>query len=295
MRLSVRQISGLGNQLFQYAAARFFAELYRAEAEILIEPQENAFSYGHARPFLLSKFAIALPTRPFRSSDRFLVNENPRLKSVFNPLRAALGVQIVREQAQEQYRFIPQLPLAAGARIAYLSGYWQAGGYVAETLRSELRLRDAVSGKTSQVQQEIAAKPIPVSVHVRRGDYTLDAEGNRALPLDFYHRAMAILQQRLGAVHFFVFSDDMAFARENLPRALPITFVDHNDSFTAHEDLHLMAACRHHILANSSFSWWGAWLNPRQDKIVVAPRNWLRERDSYFPDLMLPGWILLDW
>jgi hypothetical protein len=71
-------------------------------------------------------------------------------------------------------------------------------------------------------------------------------------------------------------------------------FVGHNDDFSAHEDLRLMSACHHHIIANSTFSWWGAWLDPRQDKMVIAPRQWYVTPDSYYPDLLPPTWLLID-
>ncbi len=129
---------------------------------------------------------------------------------------------------------------------------------------------------------------------MRRGDYTLAIEGNRTLPLDFYIRAIAHMRERLRNPVFFIFSDDIAFARANLPADLPAFFVDHNDDQTSHEDLRLMSACHHHIIANSSFSWWGAWLNPRPDKIVLAPRYWMLTPDSYFPELLPPTWIIVD-
>ncbi len=134
----------------------------------------------------------------------------------------------------------------------------------------------------------------PVSLHVRRGDYTLAAEGNIALPLDYYTRSISICRERLADPTFFVFSDDIAFARKNLPHDIRAVFIDHNDDASSHEDLRLMSSCRHHIIANSTFSWWGAWLNPRLDKLVVAPKHWYLTQDSYYPELLPPGWILCD-
>jgi Glycosyl transferase family 11 len=80
----------------------------------------------------------------------------------------------------------------------------------------------------------------------------------------------------------------------SLPRDIDAEFVNHNNSFSAHEDLRLMSSCQNHIIANSSFSWWGAWLNPSPRKIVYAPKYWLLRRDSYFSELLPPSWILDD-
>jgi hypothetical protein len=86
----------------------------------------------------------------------------------------------------------------------------------------------------------------------------------------------------------------MPFVKENLPRDMSMVFVEHNDSFAAHEDLRLMSSCHHHIIANSTFSWWGAWLSPRSDKMVIAPRHWYLGMDDYYPSLFPPNWVLAD-
>jgi hypothetical protein len=112
--------------------------------------------------------------------------------------------------------------------------------------------------------------------------------------MEYYERAIAHMSERLDDPRYFVFSDDVEFARENLPRSGGLEFVAHNDDFSAHEDLRLMSSCHHHILANSTFSWWGAWLNGHPEKIVVAPRQWYEGSDNYYPNLFAPEWTLLD-
>lgn len=300
MRIIVRQISGLGNQLFQYAAARYYSQRHKASAEIVIDPPENATSHGYPRPFLLPHFATAIPFRHYTRRDRLLLNERPALAPAFDPLRRALGVQLLAEPIPQRYTFLEALPLAPGVRTVYLSGYWQSYQLVeavAPTLRTELQLRHPPTGQNLQTLETIRAAPCPVSLHMRRGDFTLAAEGNIALPLDFYTESIAHIEERLASPTFFVFSDDIPFARANLPPHIHAVFVEGNDAFTAHEDLRLMSACRHHIIANSSFSWWGAklgaWLNPSLEKIVLAPRLWLNRPGSYFPGLLPPGWTLL--
>ncbi len=296
MHIVVRQISGLGNQLFQYAAARYYAQRHAATVHIAIDPPENAHSHGYPRAFLLPHFATAIPLRPYTLRDRLLLNQRPTLAPIFTPLRRTLGVQLFTEPIPQRYTFLESLPLAPATRTLYLSGYWQSWQLVAAValqLRSELQLRHPPTGQNLATFEAIQAAQTPVSLHIRRGDYTLAAEGNIALPLAYYTEAIAHIQQRLPTPRFFVFSDDIPFARANLPPHLHATFVDGNDSSTAHEDLRLMSACRHHIIANSSFSWWGAWLNPSAEKIVVAPRLWLNRPGTNFPGLLPPDWILL--
>ena len=129
---------------------------------------------------------------------------------------------------------------------------------------------------------------------MRRGDCTVAATNRVDLPLEYYLNAISTIKERLGDPTFFVFSDDIPFVKEYLPQNLAMVFVDHNDDFSAHEDLRLMSSCHHHIIANSTFSWWGAWLNPRTDKMVIAPKHWYNTEDSYYPDLLPQTWLLAD-
>ncbi len=122
----------------------------------------------------------------------------------------------------------------------------------------------------------------------------IPATGRAELPFEYYANAISRLRKRLVDPTFFIFSDDIRSVKEYLPRNIRAVFVDHNDDFSAHEDMRLMSSCRHHIIANSTFSWWGAWLNPRSDKVVIAPRQWDVTEKSFYPDLLPPSWTLTD-
>lgn len=297
MQIIVRQISGLGNQLFQYAAGRYYAKRYGADMKMVIDPERNAVSYGYPRPFLLSYFSIAAPVQELSLFDRFMLSVKPSIGFATAPLKQALGIQVFREQFAQRHTFFPELPIKGRVDTLYLAGYWQTyriSEEIADELRVELSFKEPARGKTLEVLQHIRRTRNAVSLHVRRGDYTLAAEGKIALPIDYYVRAIATFKERLVDPTFFVFSDDMAFIKENLPRDARAVFVDHNDNSVSHEDLRLMASCDHHIIANSTFSWWGAWLNPRLDKIVIAPKFWRLKADSYYPDLLPPDWMLTD-
>lgn len=295
MKIVVRQISGLGNQLFQYAAGRYFAERYGASIRIAVDPPRNAVSHGYARPFLLSHFAIPATMSTLTWKERLLLSTKPALRRTIGAVSSLLGTQVVAETAAQRYQFVEDLPVAANTHTLYLAGYWQAHRFadsIAGALRADLHWKSPASGKNLDRLKRIQDCAAPVSLHVRRGDYTLAAEGNLALPLAYYEAAITHFRQRLHNPVFFVFSDDIAFARANLPKDIQAVFVDHNDDSSAQEDLRLMAACHHHAIANSSFSWWGAWLNPRLDKTVFAPRYWHKRPDSYFPDLLPSDWTL---
>ena len=297
MQIVVRQISGLGNQLFQYAAGRYYAKRHGASLRLLIDRPKRANSYGFPRPFLLSHFAITTPMQPYTLKDRIFIGKRGLWPHISRPLRLALSVQEFNEPLEQRYRFIEDLPLDRSVRTVYLFGYWQAHQMVdavADELRISLQFKDQATGKNQEMLHQINECKHPVSLHIRRGDYALAAEGNITLPLDYYTRAIAYFQERLTDPVFFVFSDDMTFARKNMPPSVRAVFVDHNDDFSSHEDMRLMSTCHHHIIANSSFSWWGSWLNPRIDKMVVAPKYWFLKPESYFPGLLPSDWTLLE-
>ncbi|GAC1356065.1 MAG: alpha-1,2-fucosyltransferase [Acidobacteriaceae bacterium] len=297
MEMVVRQVSGLGNQLFQYAAGRYYAQRHGATLRMLVDPTRNAGSHGYERPFLLSHLRIAAPFARPGLLDRIFLMERSLVRPVAAALRRGLRVARFTEPIESRYKFLEQLPIGGDLRRLYLEGYWQTyrvPGAIEGELRQELRFRNAAQGRTLQVLQRIERSGQPVSLHIRRGDYTLAAEGEIALPISYALQAMERMRERIADPTFFIFSDDMAFARSELSSLPGVVFVDHNEAATSHEDLRLMSSCRHHILANSTFSWWGAWLNADPGKIVIAPRHWLRTRESYFPELLPPEWILLD-
>ena len=297
MEIAVRQISGLGNQLFQYAAGRYYATRHNAFLRVAVDPAERAFSYGAPRPFLLAHFAIRAPHAYLTAAEEMLLHRGKRHRAVTALPRLALGLQIIEERLDQRHNFLQSLFLRPYTREAYLVGYWQTYKTAAaqeSLLREEFTLRSSLSAHSASMLDKIRQAATPVSLHIRRGDYTLAAEGNRVLPMGYYADAMSRMRGLLPHPTFFVFSDDPEFARRELGGLGDVLFVEGNSSAAAHEDLWLMAQCHHHIIANSSFSWWGAWLNPRSAKHVIAPRQWLMTPASYFPDLMPPAWELLD-
>ena len=181
----------------------------------------------------------------------------------------------------------------------YLRGVFQSERYFADqegTLRRDLAFADPPDTQNDAMLAEIGEN-LSVSLHVRRGDYASDpkiASVHGTLTLDYYRRAAALVAAHVGSDPLFlVFSDDPAWVAENLRLGFPTRIVDHNAGGPATEDMRLMAACRHHILANSSFSWWGAWLNRSAEKIVVAPRPWFRDATLDDNTIVPERWIRL--
>lgn len=294
----MKEFSGLGNQLFQYSAGRYYANLHHANLRLALELPHRTMSHGEfPRPFLLAHFALEAEVRTLTLWDRLMLSENSKLQTASAPLKKLLGVETFIEPISQRYRFLPSLNMHRGVHVLYLIGYWQAYRFAEELsneLRHELRFKKEATGKNLEVLNRIRNSHNSVSLHVRRGDYALAVEGKIVLPKAYYTKAISLMQERLSEPTFFVFSDDVLFAREFLPENMRKVFIDHNDDFSSQEDLRLMSSCEHHVIANSSFSWWGAWLNARASKIVIAPRHWHLTKQSSYPDLMPPKWLQLD-
>jgi len=293
MDVVVYGMSGLGNQLFQYSAGLYYADKYKASLRVIANSVAE-FSHGSPRPFQLNEFHISVPVREATWYDRVMVSNNLRHKKAAEALGALMNVRRFREP--KPAHFHPDIPYGRLPATVYLRDYWQAAGYaeaVEKRLRKDLELRSQPQAKDHEVLSAIASSPCAISVHVRRGDY-LKAEDPLVLPFSYYQQAWNAMFEKFNDAEFFVFSDDIEFASANLPQKGKRTFVSHNNELTAYQDLRIMASCQHHIIANSSFSWWGAWLNPSATKVVIAPKYWRGTPDSYFPDLFPSGWRVLN-
>jgi hypothetical protein len=294
MQIVVRLMSGLGNQLFQYAAGRNLARKFGASLRIGHEVTHDEAVAGVLRPVMLRKFAITAPVGPLNRFDRMVLSGNPRHALANRLLRTTARAQIIR-QAEDAFLFHHDFSIVKGTRWVYLVGYWQAHSIVAPVeaeLREEFRLREQPGELSRRMAEQIAAAPMPVSLHIRRGDYLTVFGEHAMLSGKYYDAAMARMRTQFPNCSFFIFTDDVAHAREWVADRPGFVVVDHNDTLTAHEDLWLMSNCRHHIIANSTFSWWGAWLNPRTDKCVIVPSDWLGFKTAE-THIAPPDWVLL--
>ncbi|MES2369170.1 MAG: alpha-1,2-fucosyltransferase [Pseudomonadota bacterium] len=176
----------------------------------------------------------------------------------------------------------------------YLMGNWQSERYfehVADTIRADFSFKSAPRGLNAELAAQLENSNA-ISLHVRRGDIAANPASlavHGLCSLDYYRRAVEYIATNVSKPVFLIFSDDMLWVRENLHLEFPCHYIEHNKGLESYNDMRLMSLCHHHIIANSSFSWWGAWLNPRKDKIVVAPERWFAaEFDS--TDIVPSSW-----
>ena len=286
-----RITSGLGNQLFQYALARSLAVQNNASLYFDLSYYNQTYATDTVRLFKLHNFAIdyrVLSTSPYQyvsKATKLLPNRT------LKPL-----VEFV---AEKQFHFSPDV-FRATARFVTLEGFWQSERYFgrhSDVIRRELTFRRQTGPTFERYKYEIEHTEHPVSLHIRRGDYVNHPEFSQSfgfVGLDYYQKAVAFLTERLPTARFFIFSDDADWVKQNLMIANPHTFVTNTGTDADLDDLQLMSRCQHHIIANSSFSWWGAWLNADRQKIVIAPKQWFRNKPDWnTTDLIPSNWLRL--
>jgi hypothetical protein len=179
----------------------------------------------------------------------------------------------------------------------YKIGYWQTEKYFADqaqTIRKELTLKNPLSRPALKIQNDIMNSNNSVSLHIRRGDYVENAKTNQyhgTCSLGYYSKALEYITNKIGRdINIFVFSDDIDWVKNNLKFDFPTTYVSSKE-IPDYEELILMSKCKHNIIANSSFSWWGAWLNNNSGKIVIAPKRWANKDEDSFKDIIPSSWI----
>lgn len=272
----VRLLGGLGNQMFQYACGRSVAIRTSQRLKLDISSYPDHLD----RTYELSHFGIEadIATPEECSCLRWA---HPRSwRRLVNKALAKLHLTKIFTRCDAESYMSESAPFCVDSRVlatqgsAYLQGYWQNERYFhefSEEIRQDLAPRNALSAGAAACLDEIGACEA-VSVHVRRGDYVVGNPCHGVLPLEYYTAAVGMLADKIREPRFFIFSDDPDWVRGHLQPLLPYSVVPGHHS--GHEDLWLMSRCRHHIIANSSFSWWGAWLNPDSSKLVFAPRKW---------------------
>jgi hypothetical protein len=289
----VKIIGGLGNQMFQYAFARALS--IKLNSSIKFDVSDFANYDLHQGLELERIFNFSTEAASKSEINRILCWQAPALirRVVSRPSLTALRCKrFVLEPHFNYWAGISQL-----TGNCYLSGYWQTEKYfadVAHEIRADFAFKPAMNAKNAELTQQIN-KVNAVSLHVRRGDYANNAKNlatHGLCSLDYYQAAIQRIANQIECPHFFVFSDDIAWVKSNLKIDFSHQFVDHNHAAESYNDMRLMSLCKHNIIANSSFSWWGAWLNSNVDKIVIAPKQWFATQTNT-QDLIPQSWVRL--
>lgn len=292
----VKLQGGLGNQMFQYAAGRALSVRLGAPLKLdrrrMDHPVEGSTPWRYALGALNVREEFADP----REAADLSGEAQTRLRRLSLRLRRASGIVPPRATVlrDRELRFLTEFHEVSGD--VYLDGYWQSERYflgISEIIRREFSLRRPLERIDREFGEEIAREE-SVSIHVRRGDYVSNPAANRFHGLcseEYYRKCIAIVSEKVRAPRFVVFTDDPAWARGNMAVPPGTAFVDWDQPRDGSVDLELMRRCRHHIIANSSFSWWGAWLGSRQGSLVLAPARWFLDPSMSAADLLPDSWV----
>jgi hypothetical protein len=285
---------GLGNQLFQYAAGHALARRLGVPHKLDI----RAFTPHTERPLGLREFALPLSEASADELRRLAPQWGPGWRNKWILWRHRLTSFHRRRWVHEE-GFDFDARLFAVRPPCYLDGYWQSEKYFADCadeIRRMFHPARAPAPPLVAVATDLAQRGA-VAVHVRRGDYVHNrgaAQFHGCCPAEYYSRAAAWMREQLPRAPFCVFSDDQEWARTNLRIEEPVQWMETTPARSAHEDFFLLCSCAHFIIANSSFSWWPAWMTNAPGRRVVAPRRWFLGYDVKPEDRFPTGWHLLD-
>lgn len=288
----VELIGGLGNQMFQYAIGRYMAEKLQTSLYMDV----FGFEKYSLRQYELRNFKIQEQFASKKDLQPFSLSKWQKLLCSVQKLFGKSKDNCSTCVLEKSFNFDPDVLQHTGN--LYLSGYWQSEKYFKEitpVLFKEFSSRNQMSSRSMELQERMH-RPGSVAIHIRRGDYVSNQKTNQVhgvMPLDYYRKAMNFVAARKDNLTYYVFSDDPGWVRENFIVAENINFIEPSDPSQSYEDMLLMSFCNHNIIANSSFSWWSAWLNRNPDKIVIAPQKWFNKTDIDTADLIPDSWIRL--
>lgn len=281
----------MGNQMFQYAAGRRLALKHKTTLKLdltfLLDrtPREN-FTY---RNYDLDVFNIQ---ENFASPSE--INKlAPKNKNFIDKVKQKLKlINIIQEPHFHLYEKLLSAP-----DNSYLEGYWQSEKYfkdIEHIIRKDFIFKSDLDSESKKMAEKITSSN-SICINIRRGDFAKDPITNKfhgVCDLDYFLKSIDHIAERTNNPHFFIFSDDIEWCEKNLKISYPNTIVPHIYAGKKFENyLKLMSICKHFIIPNSTFAWWGAWLNRNPEKIVVAPRKWFNDPSINTDDLIPEIWI----
>jgi len=287
----VKLMGGLGNQMFQYAAGRVLAEKHKVplKLDVTFLNDRSARENFTFRDFELDCFNYDFEIASHKEIEKFNLLGN--LGNLFRRLTRKKSFFHFCEQSFNYNEGFEQLP-----SDVFLEGYWQSEKYFQHirTLLMQVYTWKPISDENNLSILNSIKMNNSVSVHIRRGDYIENEFINKFHGIcdkDYYTRAISYMNEHLENPVFYFFSDDVQWVKKEFEGLGAFVFIDYNIGIHSNKDIYLMSNCKHNIIANSSFSWWGAWLNQNVNKIVVAPEKWFKKADINTSDLIPSQWI----
>lgn len=278
-------LGGLGNQMFQYA---FYRCLQLENKDVALDLSEFK-DYSLHNGFELTKiFSININEPDYALVDE--IKKAAASTSIWSKIYRKLKLP-TRYTVQNDFNYNPKYCNFANTQTKYLEGYWQSEKYFsdyADVIRNDFTFPDIDNSNelyVTKIQQTNA-----VSVHIRMGDYVNHPLHGGICTLEYYTQAIEIIKSKIANPMYFVFSNDIEWCKQNLEMSNAV-YVTGNVDENSYRDMQLMSMCKHNVIANSSFSWWGAWLNNNPNKVVIAPSKWFNDESINTCDLLPESWI----
>jgi hypothetical protein len=288
----VEIFGGLGNQMFQYALGRNLS--LKLNTRLVFKYSINITRTDFDPkdiPSIFNIFDLTGKVEKYKKPQNYFIKYIGYIKNkfinIFTPKFTVIN--------ESDFHFDKNILLSSNN--CYLTGYWQSEKYfinIENLIREEFRIKKEMTLDNLEIAEKIKQTE-SVSIHLRGRDYItreIIKKIHFTCDQSYYERSISLITENIKTPHFFIFSDDPEWAKAFLKTNQSFTFVEGNTwNKSNYEDLRLMSLCRHNIIANSSFSWWGAWLNENPDKIVIAPEKWFNDPTKDTKDLIPESWI----
>ena len=275
----IKVIGGLGNQMFQYALYRSFLAKGK-EAKLDIRCYNlNKHHYGYELNEVFGITPIIASNKECNelSNDHYDLFTRGIRRYIKHNFRMGKETHITQSiDGKSEIDSFLYMPLIYEMDDVYLEGFWQSYRFfndIKRTLYQDFKFKDEMDNNNRNIS-ELMEKTNSVSIHVRRGDYLSSPEFKDVCTLQYYFNSIEFITKRIDEPVFYVFSDDLDWCKKNLCLENSI-FVDVNKGNKSYNDMRLMSLCKHNIIANSTLSWWSAYLNKNDKKIVIAPPKWM--------------------
>jgi hypothetical protein len=289
-----RLIGGLGNQMFQYAFGRSLSLELKTELRLDLSCFKD---YKLHNGFVLGKaFNLPIVVANVEDMKSVLKWQNSRIVRSLLRMNCLSALRNESYILEKSFTFHPYI-FNQNSNY-YLHGYWQSEKYFvkyAEQIKTDFTFQEFSDSINRSIKNHIN-NSMSISIHVRRGDYISDFNANKihgVVPVNFYISAMEYISSRVDSPEFFIFSDDIDWVKREFKNLnYKFHYILNNQEQRSFFDMALMSYCKHNIIANSSFSWWGAWLNNNSTKMVICPKGWFAADIDTF-DLIPQNWVVL--
>ncbi len=295
----VRLEGGLGNQMFQYALGRRLSIINNTKLKFDLSVFDKTRFNANAtwREYLLAIFRIKLEI----AGEDEIQKVKTYSPSLFDKAKYKLLGKpnpYGKTEVYESKLFKFDSLVLKTPFNSYITGYWQSPYYfdaIRKVLLNDFQFKEIPNVKNYSFINEISNQN-SVSVHIRRGDYASNPKHLKNHGLcspEYYHNAIEFICNKVENPAFYFFSDEINWVEENIKINYPAIYIKATSAEKDFYDLYMMSLCKHNIIANSSFSWWRAWLNKNPDKIVIAPKKWMAGDSIDTTDLIPGNWIRL--